>query len=89
LVTVEENTLAGGFGSAVLQLLQSAEVHNVRVRCLGMPDMFVEHGAQQLIRSRYHLDASGIAQQVLAFFPELVCLPAKETRGRVPTPSPL
>ncbi len=81
LVTVEENVLAGGFGSAVVQLLQSAGVEDVRVKCLGIPDVFVEHGPQSLLRSNYHLDAQGIAHQVLVAFPEL----AKETRSRVIT----
>ena len=70
LLTVEENTLAGGFGSAVLQLLQSSN-KNVQVRCLGLPEAFIEHGSQGLLRSRYNLDAQGIARQVLNSFPEL------------------
>jgi len=89
LVTVEENTLAGGFGSAVTQLLQSSGLDDVRVKCLGIPDVFVEHGAQQLLRSSYHLDAPGIAHQILASFPELAQLPAREKRSGVTTPSPL
>jgi len=72
VVTIEENSLLGGFGSAVLQLLQDETVHEVKTRCMGIPDEFVEHGPQWLLRSNYYLDASGIAQQVLAFYPELV-----------------
>lgn len=71
LLTVEENTLAGGFGSAVLQLLQDSDFHDVQVKCLGIPEVFVEHGPQSLLRSTYDLDAPGIARQVLNSFPEL------------------
>ena len=71
ILTVEENTLDGGFGSAVLQLLQSSKVQDVRVKCLGLPDLFIEHGTQLQLRSMYDLDAPGIARQVLTSFPEL------------------
>ena len=71
ILTVEENTLDGGFGSAVLQLLQSSKVQGVRVKCLGLPDLFIEHGTQLQLRSMYDLDAPGIARQVLTSFPEL------------------
>jgi 1-deoxy-D-xylulose-5-phosphate synthase len=43
LVTVEEHSAAGGFGSAVLELLAEAGLR-VPVRTLGIPDMLVEHG---------------------------------------------
>jgi 1-deoxy-D-xylulose-5-phosphate synthase len=71
LFTVEENVLAGGFGSAVLQLLHNYQVSGVRVKCHGIPQVFVEHGSQSLLRSKYNLDAPGIARQVLVAFPEL------------------
>jgi 1-deoxy-D-xylulose-5-phosphate synthase len=69
LVTVEENALAGGFGSAVLSLLSS--IAGVRALRIGLPDEFVEHGPQELLRANYSLDAKGIAQRILSFFPEL------------------
>lgn len=71
VLTVEENTLAGGFGSAVLQLLQARSLRDVQVRCLGIPDEFVEHASQPFLRAKYALDASGIASQVVDSFPEL------------------
>jgi len=69
LVTVEENVLAGGFGSAVLSLLSS--IAGIRALRIGIPDEFVEHGAQELLRASYSLNAEGIAQRILSFFPEL------------------
>jgi 1-deoxy-D-xylulose-5-phosphate synthase len=71
VVTVEENALLGGFGSAVLQLLTSSGANDIQVKCIGLPDVFVEHGAQSLLRSKYHLDTRGIAEEILVSFPEL------------------
>ena len=71
VLTVEENTLAGGFGSAVLQLLQARNLRDVQVKCLGIPDEFVEHASQPFLRAKYALDASGIASQIVDSFPEL------------------
>jgi 1-deoxy-D-xylulose-5-phosphate synthase len=69
LLTVEENTLEGGFGSHVSDLLKQAGLCDVRVRSLGLPDKFIEHGAQPLLRARYGLDAKGIFNEALACFP--------------------
>lgn len=71
IITIEENTLCGGFGSAVLGLLESSGLSNVKVRRLGIPDEFVEHGHPSLLRAKYKLDAQGIAQQVISLFPDL------------------
>ncbi|WP_461211495.1 1-deoxy-D-xylulose-5-phosphate synthase [Desulfocurvus sp. DL9XJH121] len=66
LVTVEENALAGGFGSAVLELLADrGALGGVSVLRLGLPDAFVEHGAQKLLRAKLGLDKEGIAKAVL------------------------
>ncbi len=70
LVTVEENSLIGGFGSAVLELLASSGI-NVKVERVGLPDVFIEHGNQDFLRSKYDLDASGIVGRVNQAFPEL------------------
>ena len=71
LVTVEENVLAGGFGSAVLEALAAANLQNVSVHRIGMPDFFVEHGTAADQRRRLHLDAEGIARQILSvYFPQ-------------------
>ncbi len=59
LITVEENVLQAGFGTAVLETLHS---HGsvVPVCCLGIPDVFVEHGPQKMLRAKYGIDADGI-----------------------------
>lgn len=71
VVTVEENVVAGGFGSAVLELLAASGTIDVSVRCLGIPDEFVAHGPADVFRSHYGIDAEGIAQEVLRAFPQL------------------
>ena len=62
IVTVEENVLQGGFGSAVLECLSDHAVTGYRLIRLGIPDSFVEHGSQSLLRSKYGIDAQAIAQ---------------------------
>jgi len=70
LVTVEENTLSGGFGSSVAKLLQDTSICDTQVKSIGIPDEFVEQGTQAILRDKYGLDAKGIARQVLALFPD-------------------
>jgi 1-deoxy-D-xylulose-5-phosphate synthase len=65
IITVEEHALQGGFGSAVLELLQAHRLYQVSVRCLGLPDAYIEHGPQSLLRHKYALDAEGIAHAAL------------------------
>ncbi len=63
LLTVEENALAGGFGSAVLEFLADrGPLGEVRVRRLGIPDEFVEHGSQKELRARIGINRDGIIQ---------------------------
>lgn len=71
VVTVEENTLCGGFGNSVVDLLQKSGVSDVQVKSVGLPDDFIEQGAPAMLRAKYGLDAKGIAQQVLSLFVNL------------------
>ena len=71
LVTIEENVLSGGFGSAVLAHLEQSSIYNVKAHCIGIPDEFVEHGTQAILRAKYGLDSAGVVRQIHAFFPEL------------------
>lgn len=67
LVTVEENAVQGGFGTAVLELLEEEGIEGVKVLRLGYPDRYVEQGEQHELRARYGLDVPGIADRVRAF----------------------
>jgi 1-deoxy-D-xylulose-5-phosphate synthase len=61
IVTVEEAYLAGGFGSAVLELLEENGLQDkVRVVRMGIPDRLVTHGDPKLLLAKYGLDADGI-----------------------------
>lgn len=64
VVTVEDHAISGGFGSAVLELLEQHEVTDVKVRVLGLPDTFVEHGAVTILRELYGLSSAHIKDVV-------------------------
>ena len=70
-VTVEEHVVAGGFGSAVSELLAERGAR-VELEMIGIPDEHVDHGAQKLWRRHYGLDADGIAAAVRRRWPQLV-----------------
>ncbi|QWV92273.1 1-deoxy-D-xylulose-5-phosphate synthase [Geomonas oryzisoli] len=64
LITVEDNVVQGGFGTAILELLEEHDMTGVRVIRLGYPDSFVEQGEQADLKAAYGLDAAGIARSV-------------------------
>ena len=65
IITVEENTIQGGFGSAILELLSDHEINDVIVKRLGINDHFVEHGPQDDLRNKYQVDAPAIINATL------------------------
>ena len=67
IFTVEENVLQGGFGSAVLEVLEEEGLNNIKVKRIGLPDKFIEHGSQSIIREKYHLTPSAIASAISEF----------------------
>ncbi len=62
LITVEEHVLQGGFGSAVLELLNDEGIRHAAVERIGVPDCFVEHGPPPHLRTLYGLDAAAIVK---------------------------
>src|SRR5258705_11712668 len=65
IVTVEEAYLAGGFGSAVMELLEENGLQDkVRVVRMGIPDRLITHGDPKLLLAKYGLDADGIYNRV-------------------------
>jgi 1-deoxy-D-xylulose-5-phosphate synthase len=60
VVTVEEGTLQGGFGSAVLEAANSAGLDTRHIVRLGLPDQFVEHGERAELLAQLGLDVKGI-----------------------------
>jgi 1-deoxy-D-xylulose-5-phosphate synthase len=68
IITVEENVLNGGFGSAVLESLNDNGFTNIRLKRIGIIDAFVEHGSRQTLISKYKIDADAIvyaAKQII------------------------
>ncbi len=62
VVTVEEGVLMGGFGSAVLEAAADAGLNAGKVRRLGIPDQFIEHGSRHELLTDLGLDVSGIVR---------------------------
>ncbi|HKA67192.1 MAG TPA: 1-deoxy-D-xylulose-5-phosphate synthase, partial [Solirubrobacterales bacterium] len=73
VVTIEENVLAGGFGSAVLEHLEDAFAEGpgerARVLRVGLPDRYVTHGKPALLRAEAGLTGESVADRVLAALP--------------------
>jgi 1-deoxy-D-xylulose-5-phosphate synthase len=69
LVTVEENAIAGGAGSAIAEALAAMEINKALLH-LGLPDRFVEHGDHAVLMARCGLDAAGIESRIRKTFPE-------------------
>jgi len=73
VLTVEEGTHEGGFGSAVVELLADRgllDSGKIRIRRLGIPDRFITHGTQEELRAELGLDAPGIARAVESLLTE-------------------
>ncbi|MCS7278684.1 MAG: 1-deoxy-D-xylulose-5-phosphate synthase [Thermodesulfobacteriaceae bacterium] len=64
LITVEENTLIGGFGSAVAEFLLERGFKG-KFKRIALPDKFIEHGELGILRKKYGLDSEGIKQEIL------------------------
>ena len=64
LVTIEDHVVAGGFGSAILELLEYHGIKDVDVDIIGLPDKFVEHGASTILKELYGLSSAHIKEVV-------------------------
>ncbi len=64
LITIEDHVIAGGFGSAVLELLERHAVNDLDIRVIGLPDKFIEHGAPTILKELYGLSSAHIKEVV-------------------------
>lgn len=64
IIIVEENITAGGYGSAVLELLTARRIKDVSVKLLGIPDQFISQGPRELLLQQCGLDVNGICRAV-------------------------
>jgi 1-deoxy-D-xylulose-5-phosphate synthase len=68
IMTIEENTLEGGFGSAIIEAAHRLGHHDVVFERLGIPDEYQPHGTQEILRARIDLDVEGIVRRAKVFF---------------------
>ena len=64
IVTLEDHVIAGGFGSAVMELLNERRSSTPVLR-IGWPNQFIEHGREDQLREKYGLTPAGICQSIL------------------------
>ena len=68
VVTTEEHSVQGGFGSAVLEALQDFDENiPLKIKCIGVPNVVVEHGAPGIIKKDLKLDPEGMLETILSF----------------------
>ena len=68
LITTEEHSVQGGFGSAVLEVLQNFDERiPLKTKCIGVPDVLIEHGATGLIKKDLKLDPEGMFETIYTF----------------------
>jgi 1-deoxy-D-xylulose-5-phosphate synthase len=80
LVTAEEGTEAGGFGSAVATLLQDKKIPASLLR-IAVPDRVIPHGAPNLLHAKYGLDVDGIFEKIKNFAHEFPVRPELRYRS--------
>lgn len=66
IITIEENSIIGGFGSAILEYFNDKNYKNEILR-LGLPDKFIEHGTQAQLHNLLGIDVNGIVENVKNF----------------------
>jgi 1-deoxy-D-xylulose-5-phosphate synthase len=66
IITIEDGTIVGGFGSAVLEFM-NAHGYKADVKIMGIPDRLVEHGTPKQLYDEIGIDANGIAATLRSF----------------------
>lgn len=66
VLTVEDHTEVGGFGSAILELLVDKGINTQNVQKMGIPDRFIEQGSRDIILKTLNLDAEGIYKNFIS-----------------------
>ena len=61
VLTLEDNVITGGFGSAVLEFMNQHKIHDAEVIVHGLPDRFVEHGTPEELYADLKMDVSGVS----------------------------
>lgn len=66
IYTVEDNVVAGGFGSGINEIIDRYKLGKIHCKILGFPDKFIEHGAPEILYEKYSLTPPKIAQTIVA-----------------------
>ncbi len=66
MVTVEENAIQGGFGSAILEFFEQEKIHDVKLARLGIPDTFINHGTREQLLDNIGISPNKIVASVLS-----------------------
>jgi 1-deoxy-D-xylulose-5-phosphate synthase len=64
VLTIEEGTIAGGFGSALAEFLQQKDIDNIRIRSMGVPDRFIQHARRSQLLEELGLTVNNVASLV-------------------------
>lgn len=64
LVIIEEGISSGGFGAAILEFIEKKNIKNIRIKRIGLPDEFIEHGRRDELFKKYHLTADEIYETI-------------------------
>jgi 1-deoxy-D-xylulose-5-phosphate synthase len=67
VLTIEDNVIIGGFGSAVLEFMNQNKIHDVEVLLHGLPDRFIDHGTPDELYEELKMDGKGIASIIKEF----------------------
>jgi len=67
VITVEEGSIAGGFGAAVMEKAAELGLGAIDFHNIGIPDVYVHHGSQDVLRAQFDLHTEGIAARVKQF----------------------
>jgi 1-deoxy-D-xylulose-5-phosphate synthase len=68
VITVEENSLLGGFGSAILEFAEKIGLNHLAIKRMGIPDEFIEHGPRKILLKDLGLDKEGICKTIKDMF---------------------
>jgi len=82
IVTVEDNAVAGGAGSAVAELLASKNIQTPILH-LGLPDAFLEHASREQLLAEAGIDAAGIITAIRKHWPQFAAPARNEIRNAV------
>ena len=66
-ITIEDNLLKGGLGSAVVEAVNKSDIQDVKIKSFGYDDTFVEHGTVKELEDKYGLSTEKISGKLFTF----------------------